>query len=674
LESRELNLTRQKQGDWGYAIEYNETVRYDPYVINTGMTGIGTTTPTINLIRRPDGIDATWATANGFAASNGVEGHEEQLKLKRTAIGLSGDKWINSGLQLEVNFRTEEKKGARMFGRVGIDSSDMSLRPTNTVANANGNWALLMTPEPIDSVTKSIEARLNFSRGDLSVSGGYYGSFYTNNVGNLSPIVTSPLNRGALWTGLGCTPTTSCGVSEIASSTVALPPDNQAHQLYASGTYAFSKATRANFKVAYTHATQDESFVGMGLTPSAVAPGSLGGVVDTTLMQAGLTTRASKNLSINTSVRYENREDKTPEVAYNTNGIAGSPLNNTTNWASGSQKRMSAKVDGIYRLPEGYSANLGVDWERKTTPLPPGNTALFNNQVLFRSATNENGVHATLRKIMSETLNGSIGMDYKVRRGEGEWMTTTGTAGNNLIAIDAATSNRVLPIIYMDRDRSRVRGTADWSASNDLSLQAVVEHGHDFYFRDGPIPAGAFAEIAGARVISTDSITLDASYKLLENWRINTYWTHSENRWKVNKASLSDDTYNWTETVGFSLKGKLSPRLNVGMDLLWIDDVTKFNNMPATGPINGANGTTSPGGNFLPSINYNNRKLNLFGVYELDKQSAIRVNYVYQEFKSDDWQWGYNGVPFVYSDNTTVSSNLNQSMSFLGIAYIYKFR
>jgi MtrB/PioB family decaheme-associated outer membrane protein len=670
VESRELSFSRQKQGDWRYGFDYNETVRYDPYVINTGMTGIGSTSPTINLIKRPDGVSPAWAAANGYTASNGVDGHDEQLKLKRTALGLSGDKWINAGLQLEVNVRAEEKKGARMMGRVGIASSDVTFSPT-TNGNAGGNGALLLSPEPIDSVTKSIEARLNFNRGDLALSGGYYGSFYTNNVGSLSPIVPGTLNRGALWTGAGCTPTTSCDVSQIASAAVALPPDNQAHQFFASGTYAFTQATRANFKMSYTHATQDENFVGMGLTPSAPAPASLGGVVDTTLMQAGLNSRATKNLSINASVRYENRQDKTPEVVYNTSNSV--PLNNTTNWASGTQKRTTAKVDGIYRLPAGYSANLGADWEHKDTPLPPGNSALFNNQVLFRSATNENGLHAALRKIMSETLNGSIGMEYKVRRGEGDWMTTSGVAGNNLVAVDSTTANRVLPDLYMDRDRSRVRGALDWSATNDLSLQAVLEHGHDFYFREGPIPAGAFAEIAGARIISTDALTLDATYKVSDNWRVNTYWTHSESRWKVNKASLADDTNNRTETVGLTMRGKVTPRLGIGMDFLMTNDDTTFYNVPATGNIAGFAGQSQVG-NFLPAINYNSKKFSLYGIYDLDKKSAVRVNVVYQEFSTNDWQWGYNGVPFVYSDNTTVSSDLNRTLTFVGVTYIYKFQ
>jgi len=157
-----------------------------------------------------------------------------------------------------------------------------------------------------------------------------------------------------------------------------------------------------------------------------------------------------------------------------------------------------------------------------------------------------------------------------------------------------------------------------------------------------------------------------------------------------------DDTKNKTDTFGLSLKGKVNPRLSVGMGLTIAQDVTTFNNrvtptnagialqgncaIPGTignanadaaGNICGFNGLLR-NGNYLPAITYNTTKLNMFALYELDKKSAVKVNLVYQEFKSDDWQWGYNGVPFIYADNTTVS-NPNQSLTYLGVSYMLKF-
>ena len=761
LDTRELNYSRQKQGDWKYSLDYNEIVRNDPYVINTGMTGIGSANPIINLIANPIATPAVvgtggWgaitttpntvvtgaalttanlASPNGFTASNGIAGRDVELKLKRTALGLSGEKWLSSEVQMELSFRTEDKKGARMFGRVGLGSSDMKYSPAKTATDSlNGGWAMLLTPEPIDSNIHQIEAKLNFNRDKLALTAGYYGSFYVNNNGNLSPIINgNALNRGTLWAASGTGATLSASVKELAQSAVALPPDNQAHQVYVSGTYALSDTTRTNFKLALTHATQDESFVGMGLTPAVNAPASLGGVVDTTLAQVGLSMRPSKNLSVNASLRYEDRQDKTPVYVYNTNGVlppttvdplnplVGNALNGSTNWASGSQTRTSAKVDGIYRLPDGYSVSLGADWENKKTPLPPSNTALFSGQVLVRDSLDEYGVHAGLRKAMSETLNGGLSLEYKQRHG-GDWYMTSGNIGNALVLFDPTSSsamacstssstnkvtcstlaNKVLPDMYMDRDRTKLRGNLDWDPSDKLSLQAAIEFGLDNYNRgnfptvvsgasgatgtDAAKLAAALAALAatqvvpttpGARVISNNSLTLDGSYKVSDDWRLTGYWTHSENRWNVNKANLGDDTNNTVDTFGIGIKGKVNPRLSVGMDLLVANDVTTFNNVVAT-PVTGqAAGnivgfTTAVPGNYLPKITYNTTKLNLFGIYELDKKSAIKVNVVYQEFKNDDWQWGYNGVPFLYSDNTTVS-NPNQAMTFLGVSYQLKF-
>jgi MtrB/PioB family decaheme-associated outer membrane protein len=685
LDTRELSYSREKQGDWKYVLDYNEIVRNDPYIINTGMTGIGTNNPTINLIQTPT-MPAAWATVNGMINSAvGVAGVDVDLQLKRKALGFSGYKWISPGLQLELSFKNEDKNGARMFGRAGLDSSDMLLRPAKGTGNANGGWALLLTPEPIDSTIKTIEGKLNYSNSNLALTGGYYGSFYTNNFGSLTANVPTTLNRGVLWNTCA---TAGCStVQQLASSAVALPPDNQAHQFYVDGTYGFTPSTRGSFKVSYTHATQDENYVGMGLTPGATAPANLGGVVDTTLAQVGLTTRPTKDLSVNASLRYEDRSDKTPVFVYNTNGVAGNALNNTTNWPSGSQTRTTAKVDGIYRLTGGYTASLGMDWERKNTPLPIANTALFNLQVLFRESLDEYGLHGSLRKTMSESLNGAVSFEYKQRRGDDNgWYTTTGSTTapntNQLVSFNPGlitTGNRVLPDMYMDRDRTKLRGNLDWDVSDKLALQAVAEHGQDDYLRAwaGVVPAQLVPTIPGARTITNDSFTLDATYKVSETWRLNGYWTRSENRWNVNKASLGDDTKNTSDTFGLGIKGKVNARLSVGMDILVTQDVTSFNNVVATSNVGGLGniagwvGQTLPG-NYLPNINYNTTKLNIFGIYEVDKKSAVKVSLVHQKFETDDWQWGYNGVPFVYSDNTTVS-NPNQSLTFLGVSYQYKF-
>ncbi|MBP9907682.1 MAG: MtrB/PioB family outer membrane beta-barrel protein, partial [Rhodoferax sp.] len=64
--------------------------------------------------------------------------------------------------------------------------------------------------------------------------------------------------------------------------------------------------------------------------------------------------------------------------------------------------------------------------------------------------------------------------------------------------------------------------------------------------------------------------------------------------------------------------------------------------------------------------------LKLFGKYALDKRSAIRVDFIHQNTHFNDWSWAYNGVPYTYSDGTTVTQQERQSASFIGISYVYQ--
>jgi MtrB/PioB family decaheme-associated outer membrane protein len=681
LETRELTFTHQRQGDWKYSLEFNEIVRHDPYIIHTGMTGVGTATPGINLIAQP-AMPAAWATANSLRnGAPGVQGSDVELKIKRTAFGISAEKWISPEWQVEGSFRTEERKGARMFGRVGITSGDMKVSPTaGTSPTGLNSWAILLTPEPIDSRTNIFEGKVSFNRDKLALTGGYFGSFYNNDFGSMSPTVPDVLNRGALYHGSASSGgVSSQTIAQIASAAVALPPDNQAHQLYLSGVYSFTKDTRANFKVSYTHATQNESFASQGLTPAATAPASLGGEVNTLLAMLGVSSRVTKDFSLKANLRYEDRDDKTPINVYNTNLTAGSNLNNTTNWPSASQTRTSAKVEGTYRLPDGYSAVLGADWEQKKAPLPVGNTGLFNKQVFFREQLDEYGARIELRKALSETLNGAVSYEYKERRGsDGGWMTggTVAATGFPLVWANPAVLNNVFPDMYMDRDRTKARISVDWSPLEQLDFQAVYEHTEDLYKRDSPTKVSGVATpvIAGARNITIDSVSLDGGYTITENWKVTAYITESEYRWNVNKVGIEEDTRNSSQTAGVAIKGKIGSRLDVGADLFTTRDQTTFTNQVVTaGVVGNIVGYAGQFGNTLPTIHTTVDRAKLFANYSLDKSSDVRLDAIYQHYHTDDWQWGYNGIPFLFSDNTTVSQPMTQNFGYVGARYIYKF-
>ncbi len=115
---------------------------------------------------------------------------------------------------------------------------------SNTASATNVVTALLMLPEPVNSTTKQFEAKLNFAGEKLNISGGYYGSFFTNSNGNLTATVPGILNNPFGGTG-PLAPAVAGGTSlqNVMQMPTALPPDNQAHQIYVSGNYAFTPTT-----------------------------------------------------------------------------------------------------------------------------------------------------------------------------------------------------------------------------------------------------------------------------------------------------------------------------------------------------------------------------------------------------------------------------------------------
>src|SRR6202521_4524809 len=237
LDTREVRFLQQRQGDWKYYGEYSGSVRYYPRTINTSLQGAGTTTPTVTLLP----VRGT--------------GHEMDLKNERKAVSLGGEKWITPNLMFEATFKNEDKDWGRIFGKGFGCPSGVAPPPVCTALAAGANQgARLLLPEPINSTTRQFEAKLNYIGNKFAVTAGYYGSFYNNDRGSLNPTVVGNLNNplGHPMGADGSVPLT-LGLRNILQLPMALPPDNQAHQFYVSGNYAFTPTTRATFKVAYTH-------------------------------------------------------------------------------------------------------------------------------------------------------------------------------------------------------------------------------------------------------------------------------------------------------------------------------------------------------------------------------------------------------------------------------------
>ena len=586
LDSRELRWDYTRQGNFGYYLEYNEIPRNEPLTVVTPVVGIG-----------------------GSQLTLGATAREVDMESKRKRFGLGFDKDLNSNWGFNVDFRNETKEGERIFG-IGTGS----------------NGQIYFTPEPLDSTTNQLEATARYAGAGFNLVGGYYGTQYRNDLSSLTTLFGAAAAQ--------------------ALSPIALPPDNQSHKIYASGGYAFSPTTRGTFKVAYSKATQDDGFV----EPTLNGQTNLGGKVETTLLQAGISARPMPKLSIIANLRYEDRDEKTSVVQYYTSGTLGGF------YQPRSLEKTSGKLEASYALPQGFRAIGAIDYEKKNRNIQPYRV------VATRDETEEWSYQAALRRSMSETLMGGLSYTYSERDGS-NFLPGVTTAG-------VAETDTHTPLNLADRKRDKVRLSATWMPVAPLSLQFYLDHIKDRY--DGQLIGALAGTPAGPRKGEQDVYSIDANYQINTAWSVTAWYSYNEYKFNNITPNEAFDTTskNKADSFGLGLRGKPNERFQMGADLSYSDIMDEWQQVPINGTVPGVNDV------FPPNAVTRLTRLTLFGKYKLDKKSGVRLDYIYDRFSSDDTTWtGWtNPASSGYGEGTVISQPSPQKVNFIGIRYFYNFR
>ncbi|MHB8948544.1 MAG: MtrB/PioB family decaheme-associated outer membrane protein [Rhodoferax sp.] len=631
-DTRELNLVWKRPGDWKISANYGELVRNDLNQVNTGLLNPGTTTPQVMAL--PGGVGS---------------GTNFDLQTKRTQLGVGYTKIFSPRMQLAVDLKSENKKGSRLFG-IGMNcptAYDPACQGTNGI---RAGWATLMLPEPVDANHSQIEARLSYALEKLRLSVGYYGSFYRNANTSINPTVT-----GNLYNAVGTPLSVSPGLLGYLQQPVALAPDNQSQQLDLSGNYAFTDKTRGAFKLAYSRASQDDGFSGTSRTGRT----SLGGQVNTTLAQLGVTSRPTPKLSWLADVRYLDKDDQTPIDYYNIAGATPYTNHHLSN------KKTNAKLQANWQFNSDYRGTLGADLELIDRGLFTPTSALGGVSAL-RQKTDETGVRAELRRRLSENLSGSISLSRSQRDGS-NWLKDNSGLGVTEIANPADPALGLSTAIFMptlaDRQRDKIRLYADWMPHKDWALQFSAEGGKDKYSSPSSY---------GLNDTRMNQFGLDWAYAVSFRWALNGYL--STGKQSINQSRnagyvMAFDNTNTSLGLGFS--GKPTNQIELGGNLSFVDDTSKYDQTlnASSDPYSVASLAASGG---LPDIVFRQTALKLFGKYALNKSSAVRVDFVHQQSKYNDWAWGYNGVPYTYSDGTTLAQKTDQTVNYIGISYTYQ--
>jgi MtrB/PioB family decaheme-associated outer membrane protein len=511
-----------------------------------------------------------------------------------------------------------------------------------------------MLPEPIDATHNQIEARLSYAGDRLRLSAGYYGSFYRNGNGSLNPVIPGTLNNP-----LGAPLPLYSGLRSLLAQPVALAPDNEAHQFDVTGNFAFAPSTRATFKFAYTKATQDQSFADAGLGGAPAGSASLGGNVETSLAQVGITSRPISRLTLSAEARYEDKKDKTPLARYFNDGIT---LSTNRNYDS---TKTRGKLQATYHFTNDLLGTVGADYEKidrgAYTP-----SMKYAGISALRQETEETGLRLELRRRMTETFSGAISLQSSDRNGS-DWLKPNPGTGVAPVADPAVAFDGTSVFMPTLADRRRDKGKlyVTWQPTDSLTLQFNAEAGKDKFSAPSD---------QGLRNTKMELFSIDAGYTISDAWSLTGY--ASQGKQKLNQAKpggyiLSFD--NTSTTFGLGVSGKPSEKLSLGGELSYINDKNVYSQgLDALAHPSSVILLAASGG--LPDILFRRTELKLFGKYSLSERSALRLDAVYQQAKFNDWAYEYAGVPYTFSDNTTAKLKQSQDAGFLGISYIYSWR
>lgn len=608
---RELRFEQQRQGEWKYFFDYSRIPRHLPLVFTTGLAGIG----------------------SALQQVNGSAPREVELGTTRDAVTVGLQLTAASVFETQLRFRQEEKTGARPFG---------------TGEGAGGLARLYFLTEPIDSVSKELEASLGYTGERLQLVTAYLGSWYGNR------------NRVLVAGG--------AAVEGLTPAQISLPLDNSAQQLSLSGGYSFSPTTRATFKASYERAIQDEASPAPVAGSALLAGQGLDGRVDTTLLHAGISAQPLERLALLVNLRHEDRDDKTPLRQYLTPAVDFPHALNTRH----SRRVTAGKAEATYRLSREHSLTLGLDHDRQQREVPPSipftspTAPAQARQVSFRNETEETGWRLEFRRALTDAVNGSLA-HVQSRR--------TGSA--LLPADDSASPDFVSPIQWADRERAKWRLAVDWVPIDPLSVQLVVEDSADRY-------AGL---TLGPRRGSGRLYSLDLSYALSNDWQLTGWLSQITTRAEqatcgaINpRDSFCTVATNWlqwqarlddrTQALGLGLRGSPSRKLKLGADLQYAEERNAFGF-----DVLAASAASLPGG-LPPAIDYRTSNLVGFVEYALNGSSGWRFDYVYQRVRTNDWSWDLvNGSgTSLYADGTTVQLSKDVTAQFFGVSYFYRWR
>ncbi len=611
LTSRSLGFEQGAQGDYRVFLRYDQLPTFRSDSAQTMFDGAGSTNLTL-----PAGWVAATTTTGMTQLLPSLK--DVDIEHERRRLGFGVDKRWADTWAFTTRFTHETKEGLKTVGAV--------------IGNSGGNPRAALLPEPIDYLTRELDATLSYADPRQQFQIGYSLSLFNDR--NESLTWENPYAAITDWDALAGYPT--------GRGQLHLPPDNQFHQVAASGGYNLSDTTRVTADLALGRMIQDQAFLPYTVNPALAASvtqplprASLDGWIDTTLLNLRIASRPTPRLYWNTGYRYDDRDNKTPRDEYVY--IGGDSQTQDTS-ATSSRRRFNEpysyqerqlKLNAGYQLFRRTDLTAGI--ERKET----------ERTYSEREEATEDTYRVGLKGDLTEMVSTGIRLSRATRhgstyRGEEPFLSTYAPGYTATVPGGWENHPDLRKYFLSDRQRDAIAWFAALTPGENWAVGVNAAYLRDDYERSE----------MGLTDGTMGNYTVDASYHL-PSAAVTTYafyayeYRRSDQDGRqfsggaVKLAQSADPTRDWSathrdrmDTIGGGVtKTVIKNTLDLGADYLYAKskgevDVTAGSSL-ATAP--------------LPASITRLNSLSLYGKYAMRRDMALRARYWVEKFRSTDW-------------------------------------
>lgn len=688
--SRDINIKGGEQGNYGLSFGYDELSKLYSDSFQTPYTGMG-----YSRLTQPAGWAGTIDTVPGgvinapvgativttpmmTALAANMKKFNIETRRRATSFGLT--KQIMDTWSVVFNYKRDEKNGTQLIGlpmQIG----------------GGGSRGTLLAPEPINYTNDLFDVLARYADEKLQLQFAYNASLFKN------------ANKSLAFDNLFYNAVSTVGGNALTGQ-IGQMPDNQFHQVNASGSYTFSKETSLTGKVSLGRMTQNEAFLPYS---TAAAPGilpvaSLNGRIDTAHADIKLNSKLSHAFNFTAGYKYDDRDNRTPVNTYtyftaDSTTVPG--LSNTRRNTPLSNTKQMIYADIDYHFSAATLLKFGYEYEQ------------VKHTYEATSGDRENTIKAEVKHNFGEMTSAGLGYAHSDRKASAyngaaplsstyaaAYLASLCVTPNTFIYNGAvvactlapsATNAATTPFLdtpslrkffLADRRRDKLNAFANVSPSEKLDLQL----GSSYYNEKYPDTEAGFG-LTGATGWSAN---LDANLAVTDKVNgivfasLDSYRTAQNGHNGASNAGAGittldrqNNTTAFNPLTGVTNLNDRSQTLGIGFNVKPGGSYEWGGNFTHTSTTSSA--TFSNLGALLttvlpvPDTISRLNRLELFGKFKLQKNLMLNVKYMFEKFNSSDWAW--NGQTLTSSTSFIGSGQTspNYKVHVIGALLSYSF-